>query len=242
MPRSSQYPRLNCQKSLKFLLGVCLLPLCWIFSQTFFSCFAHETLEHQFWATEGFWFFSMGVIMWLIVFFGLPRPLLLYVFGHELTHALWVWLLGGRVSAFRVRRDGGYIISDTNNVLISLAPYFFPLYSIAVMALWGALFLFHIDPWPYRRWFFALIGATWAFHLTFTCWMILKNQPDLVLHGTFFSLVIIYLVNLTVLSSFFIFSSPHASWAQFGTSLVNNTLDLYDLISTRASFLLWHVM
>ena len=87
-----------------------------------------------FWAAEEFWFFSLGVVLWLIAFFGLPRPLLVYVFGHELTHAVWVWLMGGRVSQFRVSRDGGHIITDRNNFWIALAPYFFPLYSIIAIA------------------------------------------------------------------------------------------------------------
>ena len=46
---------------------------------------------------------------------------------------------------------------------------------------------------------FALIGLTWTFHLTFTVWMIFKNQPDLRQNGTFFSLTLIYLVNLVII-------------------------------------------
>ena len=79
----------------------------------------------------------------------------LYVFGHELTHALWVWLMGGRVSRFRVGREGGHILTDKNNFLIALAPYFFPLYSILVLALYGALSLF-MDMQPYGRLLYAL--------------------------------------------------------------------------------------
>ena len=41
-----------------------------------------------------------GVVLWLVTFFGLPRPLWLYVFGHELTHAIWVMIMGGRVHRF----------------------------------------------------------------------------------------------------------------------------------------------
>ena len=40
---------------------------------------------------------------------------------------LWVLLMGGRVSRFRVGRDGGHIVTDRNNFWIALAPYFFPL-------------------------------------------------------------------------------------------------------------------
>src|SRR6476646_4520188 len=77
-------------------------------------------------------------------------PIVLYVFGHELTHALWVWLMGGRVSRFKVGREGGHILTDKNNFLIALSPYFFPLYSILVIALYGALSLF-VNMQPYGR-------------------------------------------------------------------------------------------
>ena len=114
----------------KFIVALFLLPICAVLSQTFFTVFARATVTQRLWAGEEFWFFSLGAVLWLIAFFGLPRPMLLYVFGHELTHALWVWLMGGRVSRFRVGREGGHIITDQNNFWIALAPYFFPLYSI----------------------------------------------------------------------------------------------------------------
>ena len=84
----------------KFVFAIFLLPLCGILTQTFFTAFARATLSERLWAGEEFWFFSLGVVLWLITFFGLHRPVILYVFGHELTHALWVWMMGGRVSRF----------------------------------------------------------------------------------------------------------------------------------------------
>jgi hypothetical protein len=208
-------------KWVKFIVALFLLPVCGILSQTFFTAFARATVAERLWAGEEFWFFSLGAILWLIAFFGLPRPLLLYVFGHELTHALWVWLMGGRVSRFRVGRDGGHILTDKNNFLIALAPYFFPLYSILVLALYGACSLF-VNMQPYGRLLYALIGVTWAFHLTFTCWMIPKNQTDLADNGTIFSLVIIYLINLVLLGTMLIVASPNMTFASFGTDMVRN--------------------
>ncbi len=160
-------------------------------------------------------------VLWLIAFIGLPRPILLYVFGHELTHALWVWLMGGRVSRFRVGRDGGHVVTNRTNFWIALAPYFFPLYSILAIAIYGLLSIFY-NVQPYGRLLYAVIGATWAFHLTFTCWMIPKNQTDLRDHGTFFSLVVIYLLNLTLLSAMLILSSPHITFVSFGADLAKN--------------------
>ena len=208
-------------KWVKFIVALFLLPVCAILSQTFFTAFARATVAERLWAGEEFWFFSLGVILWLIAFFGLPRPLLLYVFGHELTHALWVWLMGGRVSRFRVGRDGGHILTDKNNFLIALAPYFFPLYSILVLAIYGACSLF-VNMQPYGRLLYALIGVTWAFHLTFTCWMIPKNQTDLADNGTIFSLVVIYLINLLLLGAMLIVASPHLTFADFGADMVRN--------------------
>jgi len=218
-------------KWVKFIFALFLLPLCAVLSQTFFTSFARATVAEKLWTGEEFWFFSLGAVLWLIAFFGLPRPIVLYVFGHELTHALWVWLMGGRVSRFRVGREGGHILTDKNNFLIALAPYFFPLYSILVLALYGGLGLF-VDMQPYGRLLYALVGVTWAFHLSFTCWMIPKNQSDLRDNGTIFSLVVIYLINLLLLSAMLIIASPHISFASFGADMVQNIANFSHAVVT----------
>src|SRR5947207_2293537 len=205
----------------KFIFAIFLLPVCAILTQTFFTVFARATMTQRLWAGQEFWFFSLGAVLWLIAFIGLPRPILLYVFGHELTHALWVWLMGGRVSRFRVGRDGGHVVTNKANFWIALAPYFFPLYSILAIATYGALSLF-VNMQPYGRWLYALIGVTWAFHFTFTFWMIPKNQTDLSDQGTFFSLVVIYLMNLLLLSVMLILASPQITFAGFGVDLLAN--------------------
>jgi hypothetical protein len=205
----------------KFICAIFLLPICAILSQTFFTAFARATVTQRLWAGEEFWFFSLGALLWLIAFFGLPRPILIYVFGHELTHALWVWLMGGRVSRFRVSSDGGHVVTSKANFWIALAPYFFPIYSILAIAVYGVLSFF-LNVQPYGRLLYAVIGATWAFHFTFTCWMIPKNQTDLSEQGTFFSLVVIYLMNLALLSVMLILASPQITFASFGADLLMN--------------------
>jgi hypothetical protein len=64
----------------KFVCAIFLLPICAIFSQTFFTAFARATATQRLWAGEEFWFFSLGAVLWLIAFFGLPRPFMIYVF------------------------------------------------------------------------------------------------------------------------------------------------------------------
>ena len=205
----------------KFVIALFLLPLCALLSQTFFTVFARATVTQRLWAGQEFWFFSLGAVLWLIAFFGLPRPLLMYVFGHELTHAFWVLLMGGRVSRFRVGREGGHIVTNRNNFWIALAPYFFPLYSIIAIGGYGLLSLF-FNMQPYGRLLYGVIGATWAFHFTFTCWMIPKKQTDLTAHGTFFSLVVIYLMNLLLLSCMLVLASSQITFAGLGADLLTN--------------------
>lgn len=208
----------------KFVVALFLLPPAWVLTQTFFGAFARVTLQHHFWATEEFWFFALGLVIWLGAFFGLPRPLWIYVFGHELTHVLWVWMMGGRVSQFKITRHGGHILSDRINTWIALAPYFFPIYSLLVIALYGLAGLFW-DMTPFRPVLYMLIGATWGFHISFTLWMIPRGQTDLTYGGTFFSLVVIYILNVAVLSLFLIAATPAVSFASFGRELLTHAID-----------------
>src|SRR5881398_179152 len=205
----------------KNIIALFLLPWCAILTQTFFTAFTRATIHQQLWAGAEFWFFTLGAVLWLIAFFGLPRPVIIYVFGHELTHVLWVWLMGGRVSKFRISGDGGHIVTNRTNFLIALAPYFFPLYSLLTIVIYGIASLF-MNVAPYGQLLYALVGITWAFHLTFTCWMVPKNQTDLRDHGTFFSLVVIYVLNLVLLCVMLIVASPHITFMSFGADLAKN--------------------
>ncbi|MEI6033131.1 MAG: hypothetical protein WCS65_02475 [Verrucomicrobiae bacterium] len=205
----------------KFFVGLFLLPAAGILTQTFFTAFARATVHDAFWITEEFWFFFLGADLWLVTFFCLPRPLWIYVFGHELTHALWVYLMGGRVHRFQVTKSGGHILTDKTNTWIALAPYFFPIYSLLVILAYGCAGIF-TDVAPYSRWLYGGIGFTWAFHLSFTFWMIPKGQPDLAYGGTFFSLVLIYLLNLSLLAVLLIIAAPGVSWRGFGCELLAN--------------------
>jgi len=234
---------------LKFVVGIFLLPLVWILTQTFFTAFHTQAVQHEFWRSEEFWFFGLGAALWTLWFFGSmwamgePRPLRLYVFGHELTHAIWVWAWQGRVSEFKGwSRDGGYIVTDTHNFWIALAPYFYPLYSLVVIVLYGAASLFYnvaesthtfIFMTP-LQWLFLLLGGTWAFHLTFTVWMIPKGQTDLTTHGTFFSLTVIYVMNLLVLALFLIVAAPEITFTSFGHELLHHAEDFSETA--------WHLL
>lgn len=206
----------------KAVTGLFLLAPAWFLTQTFFLAFAKATLDHHFWTTEEFWFFGVGAVMWIFLFFAAPRPMWVYVFGHELTHALWVWAMGGKVRGMHVTKWGGHIIADRINTWIALAPYFFPIYSVLVIWLYWFTGLF-TDVSGLKLFLFGAIGFTWAFHITFTCLMISKGQSDLSYGGHFFSLIVIYLVNLAILSVMLIVASPGVSAMGFARDLLHNT-------------------
>ncbi|MGA0850112.1 MAG: hypothetical protein ACO3RX_09180 [Chthoniobacterales bacterium] len=207
----------------KFVVGLFLLPLCYILTAAFFSALIQAAGRPHFWVTPEFWFFSLGLICWLIVYFGLPKWLTIYVFGHELTHALMVKIMGGRVSEFNVTRDGGYIVSSKINTWIALAPYFIPIYSVFVIIVYGIVSAFY-DLQPHAELatgiLYGLLGFTWGFHASFTLSMIPRGQTDLAYGGTFFSLTVIYLMNLLVLSLLLILATPYVSFASFGRELL----------------------
>lgn len=203
----------------KFIVGLFLLPPCYILTAAFFSTLTHAT-AHEFYLAPAFLWFTAGGAIWLFFYFALPRPLVVYVFGHELTHALFVWLMGGSVSQFRVARDGGHIVSSKINTWIALAPYFVPIYSVIVIVLYGAVSLFaDLEPW--RPVLYALLGLTWAFHATFTLSMIPKGQSDLAYGGNFFSLLVIYLMNLLLLSFLLVLVTPSFGFIDFADHVIS---------------------
>jgi hypothetical protein len=212
----------------KFVVGLFLLPVCYVITAAFFGALVDAFTTQvagrpHFWQTPQFLLFGFGVLCWLGVYFVMPKWLTIYVFGHELTHAIAVKLMGGRVSAFSVGPDGGHVVSSKINTWIALAPYFVPIYSVFAISIYGLASLF-VDLGPHRDvasglLYFSL-GLTWCFHACFTLAMIPKGQSDLHYGGTFFSLTVIYLMNLFVLSVLLIFATPYVSFASFGRELL----------------------
>jgi len=177
----------------KTIIAILLLPFCIGAVQALFKVLAQTGQADTIWvATAG------GAACWLAVFLLLPKPMRIYVFGHELTHALWTWAFGGKVKKFKATSDGGHVVVTKNNFMIALAPYFFPLYVVLVV---GCFVMGHLL-WGWTRylvWFHLLVGAAYAFHITLTWHILQTRQSDITSQGYFFSGVIIFLGNIGVL-------------------------------------------
>lgn len=177
----------------KMIIAVLLLPLC------AGAIVALIRLLRIAGGSETFWVaFLGGAACWIVVFLLLPKPMLIYVFGHELTHALWTWLFGGKVKRFKVTSSGGHVVISKSNFLIVLAPYFFPLYVVLLVALFAlGHVLFGLS--SYLPVFHLLVGAAYAFHITLTWHILQTRQSDITSQGYLFSTVVIFLGNIGVL-------------------------------------------
>ncbi|MDE0838600.1 MAG: hypothetical protein OSB41_06045 [Kiritimatiellae bacterium] len=180
---------------LRFFLALMLLPLCAAFTSTAIDLIDLAQPLGERAIPESAWALGGGYVLWLLLFFTMPRPVRTYVLAHELTHALWAALMGARVSKLKVTRTGGSVTVSKSNFLITLAPYFFPLYTALVIVLYWALGWFMPVADYYIAWL-ALVGFTWGFHFTFTVTTLLQRQSDVEEYGHVFSYVIIYMMNV----------------------------------------------
>ena len=212
-------------RTFKFLIGLALLPVCWILLETFLVLLHADTFRGNYWKSPEFLSFGAGSLLWLALFYCARCRLMmwLYVAGHELTHAIFVLLCRGKVTKVHISAEGGHILTNRNNFLISLSPYFFPFYTAAAIAVWALL------QWVFREqgglnpiWLYGTIGFTWMFHLTFTIWMIRREQPDLDQNGRLFSFAVIFLFNVVLICALLIIASPTATFEGFGVSLWEN--------------------
>ena len=180
-------------KWIKFFIALLLLPVCLGAAATLW-----QVLRAGYGADTVWIPLLGGAACWIVIFLLLPKPMWVYVFGHELTHALWTWLSGGEVKKMKVTSNGGHVVISKTNFLIALAPYFFPLYAaivIGVFVLGDLIWNWH----GYLVWFHLLLGAAYAFHVTLTFHILQTRQSDITSQGYLFSAVVIFLGNVGVL-------------------------------------------
>ncbi|HEX5400198.1 MAG TPA: hypothetical protein VFY06_14220 [Verrucomicrobiae bacterium] len=180
-------------KWIKVLIAVLLLPVCAGAARALWLVLRASGSADTTWVP-----FIGGALCWFFIFVWLPKPMWIYVLGHELTHALWTWLFGGEVKRMKVSSRGGHVVISRTNFLITLAPYFFPLYAaivVGVFALGNLIWNWH----GYLVWFHLCVGAAYAFHVTLTFHTLKTQQSDITSQGYLFSAVVIFLGNVCVL-------------------------------------------
>jgi len=209
---------------LRMILGVVLLPMCWGVVRTFCDSVMAAAGESGGITAESIALVG-GMAAFALCWMAVSHPVKTYVLGHELTHALWGLLFGAMPSKLRVSAAGGSVNLTKSNMLITLAPYFFPFYTflVIVVALITSAFIRPLPCLP--LWMFA-VGFTWAFHALFTLETLAQRQPDVKLYGRIFSWVFIFLANVALIL-LFLASTTSLTFAQLGGFLVHRVLDAY---------------
>jgi len=213
------------KKWVKFVAGAFLLIPCWVLTLAFFGALLDSAGNGHFWRSEELLWFGAGALLGVMGFFTIKPLVWLYVIGHELTHTFLVWLHGGSIHDFHVARDGGHIVTDKTNTLIVLGPYFVPFYTVLWIGSYTTA-LVVLDLPPHPGLFQGMIGATWAFHMAFTVAMIVRGQPDLEYGGVFFSIVLIYLLNLALICAMLVVLSPVLDWSGFARGLLSSAQEV----------------
>jgi len=172
---------------LKWMAGLVLL---WLGAAS--ACVLVGALAQVPWTSKPSLVFLSGFWGYLLIHYLLYQPVLSHVMAHELTHALAAMAMGGKVTSISASTTGGTTVTNRSHVLISLAPYVFPLYTLV------ALGLYVIAAPGLKVWFLGLVGATFAFHLALTIYSLSHHQPDLEEGGTAFSLIFILSGNIIV--------------------------------------------
>lgn len=187
-------------RGIKFVLALAALPLCLGMAlglyDYFMTYWSHSSdsdaglrLLLKWFGIGGLLFSVVAVLFW--------RPVVIYVFGHELMHALATWMCLGKVSNLKASARGGQVTTSKSNTLIRLAPYCFPLYAVLVVALYAGINAYRPIS-AYMHWAACAIGFFYAFHIGFTFWSLHHDQPDLKPDGWLFSMVVIFLSNIAV--------------------------------------------
>ncbi|MFH1063077.1 MAG: hypothetical protein V1747_09385 [Candidatus Omnitrophota bacterium] len=183
------------KRLLKIIIGIALLPACIGTSKAFY-----DLLQSLGSVEQTMFYFLSGIGLYIVMYFSGLKLNFLYVLGHETAHAVLALVCGAKIKAFKVSSQGGSVATTKSNVLISLGPYFFPIYTalIAIVFFCGAMFYPNI--YNYARILILLIGWSVSFHFLMTLHSLRVEQPDIMENGYLFSLTLIYLINLIIIA------------------------------------------
>lgn len=185
-----------------------------------------------------------GTVIYLLL---LRRWQYLLTFEHELTHAIMALMFFRRIEKFVVTRyDGGVVYhsggfgGEFGNVVIQMAPYFFPTFTII------ALLFQPLIPPAFVPWYIGLIGFTIVFHILSTIREIISNwtsdsfteanssstrQTDIASAGFVFSLIFIPATTLFIYGFVFWFLKySYSCFFPFMKEILGESFQLYNAV------------
>ena len=213
---------------IKFVIGVLVAPIAFGVTAAFYN---NIVLIKE--LARSLNFFLYGITSYVILHILFYKPTYLYVIGHEAVHAGVAWLFGGRIKSFKVSGEGGAVGTDKTNAVIELSPYFIPIYTILITLIYFVIVSsYNIN----GSTFVFLIGFTLAFHIISTVEVLKIRQPDILKSGYFFSIVMVYILNIIVISVIFSLVFPSFSIKKFFVDLWVVSRDIYAAIVAQLFF------
>lgn len=162
----------------------------------------------------------------LMRFYGGQRLAFAQTFTHELIHTIFTYLSFGKVYAFTVKDDTGCVMTDRSDIAMTLAPYFFPLYTILLLSIRPGIMSSYL---PY---FDFICGSSFAFYID----MIRKQtglwQTDI--RSKDWRLSYPFVILMVFLFSYLVISGiRHSLWFSIRTLAVNvyhSFLAIFDFV------------
>lgn len=218
---------------LRMLLALAAVPFAWALVVVFLKVVCLIPTAPDVLVPREAWAFLAGIVTQLLAYMFLPKPVRVYVLGHELTHAVWALLFGARVGNLRVGVRGGSVSVSKSNVWITLAPYFFPFYTVLVVLAAAVVRLCVQGPVPCSAaWLFA-VGLTWCFHVCFTLHSLGHFQSDVAEYGRIFSWTFIWIFNFVGMLLGVVCATA-VSWRTAGAVLLAQTSVAYGSLYAAA--------
>lgn len=209
------------------MFGLALVPFCLGFLWQLFSMIFSISYKPQ---TP--YYFAGGAIAYLVVHVLFKKPILTYVFSHELTHAFFAVLFGGTLKSFHASDRGGRVTVTKSNFIITLAPYFFPLYTFFFLVLYLIARAAAAGNTAINTLIF-FSGVSFTFHLMLTLIFLQTDQSDIKEQGAVFSYPLIFLFNI-FFAAFLInlYMADHEDYLRFlAGGIIKSTNMIVDLFS-----------
>jgi hypothetical protein len=213
---------------LKFSIAVLVVPLAFGVTVAFYHNMA---MIKELSASLNY--FLWGIAAYVALHLLFYKPTFFYVLGHEAVHAGVAWIFGAKINSFQVSKEGGSVGMDKSNVVIELSPYFVPIYAILITLVYFVLLAsYNIN----GSIFIFLIGFALAFHIISTIEIMKVKQPDIVKSGYFFSIVLVYMLNILVIALMFGLVFPSFHIKRFFVDFIFGSRDIYIAIVRQLFF------
>lgn len=182
---------------IKFILGVCLLPLVYSSTNTFLKEFAliKDTPQSCFWA---------GIISFLIIYLFIWEPAPVYAKGHKLLELIFRFF----------------------TPLVKVAPYLLPIYTIVLFLLYLPLSLAIKSRWLVEYVVF-LFGFTLALHLVFSAKSVRSKKGDFLKANYIFGFSFVWITNVMLLAFFVNLIFKEFSFVNFFNSSFSSAGDIF---------------